>query len=375
MEPDDATYLPWFVLREIPGVGNQNYNHLLQAFGSPEQVLSAAPEALARVPGIFQKTITGIKNQKLYIPVAWKELQQTLDLGIKITTQNDTHFPGLLKAIPDPPPILTCKGVLDPDTPCIAIVGSRAASSYGVRTARDLARKLADRGFCIVSGMARGIDTAAHLGALDSTGKTIAVLGSGMKKIYPRENRGLFSKIQGNGAVISEFKLDTDPFPYNFPVRNRIIAGLSCGVVVVEAAKKSGSLITARLAAEYNREVFAVPGSILSPKSQGTHYLLKQGAKLVESVDDVIEELSHLVHAENPIDPEDETVTGQAASSQSVLGHEEQAVLRLLDAYPVHIDQIIEASRMTSDVVSAVLLELELKGMISHHPGNYFSIS
>ena len=374
MEPESPAYLPWFLLREIPGVGNRQYTHLLQVFGSPEQVLSAPPEVLAQIPGISPKTITGIHNQKQYLPAAQKELQQTLDQGISIITRNAPQFPALLKAIPDPPPILTCKGVLEPETPCIAIVGSRAASSYGMRAARDLARKLADRGFCIVSGMARGIDTAAHLGALDSTGKTIAVLGSGLKKIYPRENSGLYSKIMQQGGVISEFKLDTDPFPYNFPVRNRIIAGLSCGAVVVEAAEKSGSLITARLAAEYNREVFAVPGSILSQKSRGTHYLLKQGAKLVERVEDVIEELSHLVHIEHAIEPADETAAGQS-SSQSVPKHEEQAVLELLDAYPRHIDQIIEASRMTCDVVSAVLLELELKGRIIHHPGNYFSIS
>jgi DNA processing protein len=374
MEPDAATYLPWFILREIPGVGNQQYNHLLQRFGSPEQVLSADPDALTRVPGILKKTIRGIKNQKQYMDAAKTELHQTLDLGIGIMTLHDARFPRLLKTIPDPPPVLTCKGVLDPDMPCIAIVGSRAASTYGMRAARRLSFSMANKGFCIVSGMARGIDTAAHLGALDSSGKTIAVLGSGLKKIYPWENRQLFNKIQQHGAVISEFKLDTDPYPYNFPIRNRIIAGLSCGTIVVEAAQKSGSLITARLAAEYNREVFAVPGSIMSQKSQGTHYLLKQGAKLVENEADVMEELSHLVHAVPDQDPGhhrsmDKTMTSQVNDPSQI------TILQLLDAYPRHIDQIIDASRMTSEAVSAILLELELMGMVTHHPGNHFSLS
>jgi DNA processing protein len=258
--------------------------------------------------------------------------------------------------------------------PCISIVGSRAASTYGLRAARRLACGLADKGFCIVSGMARGIDTAAHLGALDSTGKTIAVLGSGLKKIYPWENRHLFNRIQQQGAVISEFKLDTDPFPYNFPIRNRIIAGLSCGTIVVEAARKSGSLITARLAAEYNREVFAVPGSIMSQKSQGTHYLLKQGAKLVESEADVIEELSHLVHQQRDHEP-DHTLNLDKHKSLQIKDPAQITILRQLDAYPRHIDQIIDASRMASDAVSAILLELELMGMVTHHPGNNFSLS
>lgn len=374
MKPDADIYLPWFILREIPGVGNQLYLRLLRTFGGPEQVLSASPGRLAEVSGIPRKTIDGIRHPGPFIEAARKELDQTLNHGISIVTVQDRSYPGLLKTIPDPPPLLTYQGVWDTDSACIAMVGSRAASSYGISTARRLAFKLAEKGYCIVSGMARGIDTAAHAGALDSTGKTIAVLGSGLKKIYPRENRGLFKKIQERGAVVSEFRLDTDPFPYNFPVRNRIIAGLSCGAIVVEAAGKSGSLITARLAAEYNREVFAVPGSVASQKSRGTHLLLKQGAKLVETEADVVEELTHLVHGET---------AGTAGQDQAFeetgapvgLDPDKTRILGLLDAYPQHIDQIIEASRMPSDAVSAILLELELSGKIQHHPGNCFSIS
>ncbi|MCF8091097.1 MAG: DNA-processing protein DprA [Desulfotignum sp.] len=374
MGPNVARYLPWFILREIPHVGNQHYNRLLQAFGSPEQVLAAGHDTLAAIPGISQKTITGIKNQNRYMDAARMELNQIQDLGIGVATIQDTAFPQLLKTIPDPPPILTYKGVLYPEVPCIAIVGSRAASSYGKGAARHLACSLADKGFCIVSGMARGIDTAAHLGALDSSGKTIAVLGSGLKKIYPRENRALFNKIQKHGAVISEFKLDTDPYPYNFPVRNRVIAGLSCGTIVVEAARKSGSLITARLAAEYNREVFAVPGSIRSQKSRGTHFLLKQGAKLVENVTDVVEELSQFIHASIQNTGSGDEQLQTKTSPIPVLDNSKNKIMQVLDAYPRHIDQIIEATRMDSESVSAILLELELAGVVKHHPGNYFSI-
>lgn len=374
MKPDADKYLPWFILREIPGVGNQLYLRLLQAFGGPEQVLSADPDSLLRIPGMSRKTLSGITHIKPYMASAEKELCQTMDRGISILTIRDESYPSLLKNISDPPPLLTFEGVWDEKVPCIAMVGSRAASSYGISTARRLAFKLAEKGFCIVSGMARGIDTAAHAGALDSTGKTIAVLGSGLKKIYPSENRRLFRKIQERGAVISEFKLDTDPFPYNFPVRNRIIAGLACGTLVVEAARRSGSLITARLAAEYNREVFAVPGSIVSQKSQGTHLLLKQGAKLVESEEDVVEELSHMVHVEINTASKQEHQPGQTGFSDKMTP-EKNRIAQLLDAYPQHIDQIIEKSRMSSDAVSVILLELELMGMIKHHPGSYFSLT
>ena len=375
MKPDADTYLPWFILREIPGVGNQLYLRLLQTFGGPEQVLSANPARLADIPGVSRKTIDGIRHPRPFIDAARKELDRTLNQGICIMTIRDRSYPGLLKTIPDPPPLLTYQGVWETDSACIAMVGSRAASSYGISTARRLAFKLAEKGFCIVSGMARGIDTAAHAGALDSTGKTIAVLGSGFKKIYPRENRRLFGKIQKNGAVLSEFRLDTDPFPYNFPLRNRIIAGLSCGTIVVEAAGKSGSLITARLAGEYNREVFAVPGSVTSQKSRGTHLLLKQGAKLVETETDVVEELTHLVHEETPGTSNRENGGEQEGAPVVGMDPDKTRILGLLDAYPQHIDQIIEASRMPSDAVSAILLELELSGKIQHHPGNCFSLS
>lgn len=360
-----ATYLPWFILRDTPMVGCQLYNRLIRHFKTPEAVLGAKASQLAAVKGISRKAIANIQHPGPWAAAAETEIRLLLDTGCGVMTLNDPAYPHLLKQIPDPPPILTFLGIPDPDAPCIAIVGSRNATSYGLNTARYLGRRLAENGFCIVSGLARGIDTAAHQGALDVGGKTIAVLGSGLKKIYPKENRDLFYRIRESGALFSEFKLDTDPYPYNFPVRNRVIAGLSTGTIVVEAERKSGSLITARLAAEYNREVFAIPGSIKSRKSQGTHALLKQGAKLVENETDVMDELIQFVHVKT---------AESKTEKQAPLGDaNKQVIVNLLDPYPKHIDRIILESRMKSGAVSALLLELELAGRVTYHPGNFYS--
>ena len=326
---------------------------------------------MAGVQGVSARVVKGIRHSKESIPAARHELKQIQSNNIQVLTLSDPHYPALLKQIDDPPPILTYVGNLEAQMPCLAMVGSRQATAYGINTARQLAKTLSEKGLTVVSGMARGIDTAAHQGCLDAGGRTIAVIGSGLKKIYPKENRHLVDKIITNGAVVSEFKLDTEPFPYNFPARNRIIAGLSCGTVVVEAAKKSGSLITARLSAEYNREIFAVPGSIKSKKSEGTHALLKQGAKLVENETDIIDEIRHFVTPSGapPIPvpvPEHKPPTLDKAS---------KTVYQLLDSYPRHIDRVIESSGMKSADVTVILLDLELQGLVRQHPGNYFSTS
>ncbi len=365
----EKKYLPWFILKEIPELGNRTFKRLLDVFGDPETILSAPVSQLEALPGLRSRTRDGILDHRPFIPPAMGEMERIHSADAKILTLSDPHYPSLLKQIPDPPPVLTYFGTVEKQMPCIAMVGSRLATEYGRNTARQLSKRLALNGFVMVSGMARGIDTQAHEGALDGGGKTIAVLGSGLKKIYPKENKGLFHEIAKNGAVVSEFKLDTDPFPYNFPARNRIIAGLSCGTVVVEAAKKSGSLITARLSAEYNREVFAVPGSIKSKKSQGTHALLKQGAKLVENETDIIDELCQFVHTSAS------TLNPLPERKCPVLNKESKTVYALLEAYPLHIDRIIESSGMDSGNVTAVLLELELQGLVNRHPGNYFSTS
>ncbi len=281
----------------------------------------------------------------------------------------------MLKEIPDPPPYLYINGKIDPSVN-IAIVGSRNASSYGISTSEKLGRELVSKGITIVSGMAIGVDTSAHKGALAGKGKTIAVLGSGLGKIYPKQNRDLFYDIAENGAVISEFSISEDPVPHNFPKRNRIISGISHGTIVVEAALKSGSLITARLAAEQNREVFAVPGNIRSFTSTGTHSLIKQGAKLVENGDDVIEELGYLMENQQETKfSENCDVAKKIISNSDRLDNDEMKVYNLLEVYPKHIDEILRNLSMESGKLSSILLQLELSGVITQTPGKYYLLN
>ncbi len=368
------TYLPWFILREIAFISNALYKRLIDHLGSPQNVLDATKEQLKKIEKITPRAINGILHHKKVIETAKKELDLIFESQIKIVTLNDSEYPVLLKRIQDPPPILTYLGCLDNQSPCISIVGSRTATSYGLSSAKNLSSKLARKGIQIVSGMARGIDTMAHQGALLENKKTIAVLGSGLKKIYPKENKHLFNDIALNGTVYSEFKINTAPVPSNFPVRNRIIAGLSCGTLVVEAAKRSGSLITARLAGEYNREVFAVPGSIASSKSQGTHALLKQGAKLVEDELDILDELGQFIHIEHEkptcLKKERNIKNNQNNTCKTEPSH----IIHFLEPYPVHIDSLIEKSCLDSARVSSQLLDLELSGQVIRHQGNLYSI-
>lgn len=285
----------------------------------------------------------------------------------------DETYPSLLLHIPDPPPILYVLGNLKKTSINMAVVGSRNASQYGISTAKQLSRELVHHGLSIVSGMARGVDTAAHKGALEvQNGYTMAVLGSGIDVIYPPENKHLFHKITESGAVISEFPLGTRPEPYHFPLRNRIICGMSVGTIVVEATMKSGSLITAKLAADQGREVFAVPGSIRSNKSAGAHSLLKQGAKLVENANDVIEEiLPYLVNAESISEtPEDRSRTKK---KQPMLDSDETIVFKALESYPTHIDDIVRSTGVEPGKLAGILLKLELEGMATQLPGKYFS--
>jgi DNA processing protein len=287
--------LPWFHLKSVPGVGNLLFKRLLERFESPDKVLQASREELLQVEGVSQRLVAAIQAfpfpQKVHA-----ELELLAKKGYQIVTLADAEYPKLLREIPDPPPFLYVYGRLSGSASKIAVVGSRNATDYGLTTTKNLCADLATLGITIVSGMARGIDSAAHEGALSVKGKTIAVLGSGLARVYPVENIKLSQRISQNGAVVSEFALMSEPDAHHFPARNRIISGMSLGTVVVEATKKSGSLITARLAAEQNREVFAVPGSVQSFKSTGTHTLIKQGAKLVENAQDIVEELAALIH-------------------------------------------------------------------------------
>ena len=359
--------LPWLKLKNVPGVGNLLYKRLLDQFGSPEHVFNASGSELCRVPGITDRIAGAILS---HVPVDADrcEIDLATEKGFGIITLADPAYPALLREIPDPPPFLYVCGNLENNQPCVAVVGSRHATDYGLAAARRIGSDLSACGITIVSGMARGIDTAAHLGALDADGSTIAVLGSGLNRIYPSENLELFQKISIKGAVISEFSLNAGPDPHHFPIRNRVISGMSLGTVIVEGSMNSGSLITARLAAEQGREVFAVPGSIRSYKSAGSHYLIKQGAKLVQHAGDIIDELSPLLGCQCPIG-------GRDGASRTCLSPEENALIEAMGPYPVHIDELARKLSLAPGKISGLLLQLELKGSIRQLPGNFFTCS
>jgi DNA processing protein len=362
---------PWFFLKSVPGVGNLLGKRLIDLFKTPQDIFQASAENLLQVEGVTQRHVAAIKNHKMP-----RKVEAELDLlarkEYRIITLVDPDYPRLLHEIPDPPPFLYVSGQLDNSVLKIAVVGSRNATGYGLTTTRNLCAGLATLGITIVSGMARGIDTAAHEGAMAGGGKTIAVLGSGLERIYPAENAKLFHRISENGAVVSEFALLTEPEGHNFPLRNRIISGMSLGTVVVEATKKSGSLITARLAAEQNREVFAVPGSIQSFKSTGTHTLIKQGAKLVEHVQDIVEELVPFLESNKR---PGNTPPDAADENPASLGVDESQVYKALEPYPIHIDKLVRKISMAPGKISSILLKLELNGMVQQLPGKFFILS
>jgi DNA processing protein len=363
--------LPWFSLKSVPGVGNYIFKRLIDHFKSPESVFEASRDDLLQVEGMHDRLASAIKRHK--IPETIKnDLNLAIQKGYGIVTMADMNYPSLLAQIPDPPPYLYVYGSLDDPTKAISVVGSRNATTYGISTTKRLCADLASLDFIVVSGMARGIDSAAHTGALMGQGKTIAVLGSGLERIYPPENRRLFHEIAENGAVISEFPLMMGPEPHNFPIRNRIISGISLGTVIVEATNRSGSLITARLAAEQNREVFAVPGSIHSFKSTGTHALIKQGAKLVEHAQDIIEELTHIFSLNTE---SDHASRNPLADKLPQMSPEECIVFEALDPYPAHIDDLVRKISIEPGKLLSILLKLELKGIVQQFPGKRFSTS
>ena len=362
---------PWFKLKSVPGVGNLLGKRLIDHFKSPQSVFQASREELLRVDGVTGRHVTAIAEHKM---PQWVEAE--LDLvkrkDYHIVTLGDSNYPLLLRQIPDPPPFLYISGRLESSSVKIAVVGSRNATGYGLATTKSLSTHLAALGVTIVSGMARGIDTAAHQGALAAGGKTIAVLGSGLEQIYPADNKPLFQRISEQGAVVSEFSLFTKPEGHNFPIRNRIISGMTSGTVVVEATKNSGSLITARLAAEQNREVFAVPGSIQSFKSIGTHTLIKQGAKLVENAQDIIEELTPMIQ----YDQSSGNNQGKADEEKlALLTADELLVYETLGPYPVHIDDLARTVSLGPGRLSSILLKLELNDLVQQSPGNFFTVA
>ncbi|MGH7886587.1 MAG: DNA-processing protein DprA, partial [Candidatus Binatia bacterium] len=288
--PTQNESAPWLALRRVKGLGCVSFKKLAAQFADPRQIFAASRSALEGIEDLRAEAIDGIVKFREWAEVD-DEIGRVRDAGITLICYGDASYPARLRAIADPPPLLYVKGELSSvDDKAVAIVGSRSASDYGRRVARDLARGLAQAGFTVISGMARGIDGMAHETALSFGGRTIAVLGSGVDRAYPPEHDKLYQRVSASGAVLSELPIGTRPMAFNFPARNRLISGLSLGVVVVEATEKSGSLITASLALEQGREVFAVPGEVGSSRSRGAHRLIRQGAKLVENVDDILEE-------------------------------------------------------------------------------------
>ena len=349
------------------------FRRLLERFSHPDKVLSASKGELGEVQGISPRLADAIISHKMP-DHALRDLKALKQSRFQIVTFSDSGYPPLLRHIPDPPPFLYVYGELPEGDSNVAVVGSRTPSYYGFDATFRICRDLAEAGITVVSGMARGIDTRAHQGALEGKGKTIAVMGCGLGTIYPGENKPLFHEIAKNGAVISEFPIAAQPEARYFPVRNRIISGLCAGTVVVEAAQKSGSLITAYLAAEQNRQVFAVPGSVDSAKSMGTHKLLKQGAALVENAQDVLDHLAGTWQ-----EPPKQSATAgagapgpRAIEPEPELSELEKTVLDGLGPYPVHVDVLTQRLSIPAGELAAALLQLELKGLARQEPGKLF---
>jgi DNA processing protein len=349
-------------LNMIPQLGPKRIMSIAETFSDISDFYKARHEDLFKIRGISEKLSSNIIQHRKNLDVNL-EMKKAKQIGASIITVIDGNYPDILKHIYDPPPVLYVFGdVLTFEYEGIAIVGTRKATLYGKTIAEDFARELASMEINVVSGMARGIDSHAHKGAIDVGGPTTAVLGCGLDVIYPPENKGLMKKIAECGCVISSFPLGSRPLAANFPARNRIISGLSLGTLVVEAAERSGSLITADFSMEQGREVFAIPGSIRSPYSRGTNKLIKQGAVLVESVDDILEELSIDIHTLRK---------NKEISSQSVLEEEEKKVLDLIEFNPVQIEQMLKTSKLPPSQLNIILTRLELKGFISTLSGGY----
>lgn len=350
-------------LNTVPGFRAILFHRALITFGSAAGILEAGRTGQLRLPGsgpAIVGALAGLEGE-----AAWeRECERARRADAGIVTLLDNEYPSLLRQIPDPPAVLYVRGKLVPeDVNAVAIVGSRAATGYGKATSLRLASELAESGVTVVSGLARGIDSCAHRGALEGGGRTIAVLGSGLDRLYPPENDRLAGEIAGAGAVVSEFPFGTRPERRNFPMRNRTISGLSRGLVVVEAAARSGALITAGLALEQGREVFAVPGNITSPTSAGPNSLIRDGAKLVETSRDVIEEIPHL--ALSPRHPGPST-------APAGLTEDELAVLSRIGRAPLTLDEVIRRSPVPSSRTVALLTALEVKGLVRQFAGRRF---
>ena len=348
----DASLASWLKLSQTSGLGNEGLLRLLQAFGSPNAVLEASVSSLSQHvrPSVAKTIKEDFDTSVLDATATW--LNDPIN---RIITLADAEYPQTLLNISDPPSVLYVKGRIDLlNVRSLAVVGSRNSTAQGVRNAEAFAKAASESGLCIVSGMAHGIDAAAHKGGLQGVGSTIAVVGTGLDKVYPAANRELAHQLAQHGTIISEFPLGTPPLASNFPRRNRIISGLSEGCLVVEASLQSGSLITARMALEQGREVFAIPGSIHSPQSKGCHSLIKQGAKLVENAQDILEEL------------------GFSSDVSKTKVVDEHPLFSHLSYDSVDIETLAQRSGLTISELSAILLELELDGAVATLPGGLY---
>ena len=388
-------------LNLIQGVGLKTVQVLRDVFGSTERALQAVPDELRKIDRLSPAVCDLLIHKPVLYPIE-RELELIHKYGCQVVTLYDAAYPSHLKEIDTPPVLLYVKGELTPeDALSISLVGSRNAKDYGRKVSYRLSYQLAQRGVTVISGLARGIDASAHRGALEAGGRTIAVMGNGLSVVYPATNSNLAEKIEASGALVSEFPMAVKPKPRNFPRRNRIISGLTLGTVVVEASNRSGALITARLAAEQNREVFAVPGEIFSELSTGTHRLINDGAKLINTVDDLLNELppyvlNQIQSQASPV-PDIEIVPTQASAveksdTKSVLPQptpeapqphstppppdltpDEKTIFEAIEVPSSHIDTIVRTTQLPIGQVSSVLLMLELKGVVQQLPGKQFT--
>lgn len=362
MNSDDLLW--WLRLKAVKGVGPIKFNEMVRAFGDPRAVFASDRKSLSKIPRLGENSINEILDFKPDEGFAESQLEKAAKLGIKILTLEDPEYPVNLRPFVDAPPLLYIRGaIVGSDRKAVAIVGSRNATTYGKNTSSGMARQLASAGITVVSGMARGIDSAAHQGALDAGGRTIAVLGCGVDVVYPPENKKLRDAIIEQGAVISEYPIGGKPLQDHFPNRNRIITGLSLGVLAVEAREDSGVFSTVRWAAEQGREVFAVPGPITSATSAGPNQLIKQGAKMVLGVKDILEELRIEDHPET-------LPSGPAPKIE--LNDEEALVLTEITDDPRHVDSLAENLRISPADTLRTLFSLEMKGLVRQMPGKMY---
>lgn len=362
---EDLKY--YLALNQIPILNYTKFKKFLEYFGSVQNIWEGAGHPSEGWVGEFQK-VHEIRKNTLESFLSYRkkisleeEYQKVIKSNYKVITVEDDTYPPSLKNISSPPLVLYIRGeIKKEDEQAIAVVGSRRATNYGKEVAKKISEDLAKRNITVISGGARGIDTFAHYGALSGEGRTIAVLGCGINIIYPKENKDLYEKISQYGAVISEFPLSCPPYAQNFPRRNRIISGLSRGVVVVEAAQKSGALITANFALEQGKEVFAVPGSISSEVSKGTHLLIKEGAKLTENISDILDEFGI------------KDVSEELSKKIEVLPEVEKVIYETLSFEEKYLDEVIAETQLPAQVVSSTLLLLEMKGLVKQYPGKIF---